>query len=68
MIQHRIFDDARAALLGYGEERIGRVVVEVDAGSSDYRIELSVNLERVLDTAAAGVPHNVGIRIDISRA
>ena len=68
VIDHRVLKYARSALLGNRDKRVCGIVMEIDSGSSDDRIELSVYLERVLNTAAAGVPHNVGIGIDIARA
>ena len=67
MIYHRVFDNARAVLLGGGEEGVYGIAVEIYSGSSDDGIEFSVDLERRFHTAAACVPHNVGVCINISR-
>ena len=68
VIYHRIFDNTRAARLGYREKSVRGVVVEINSGSSAYGVELSVYLKRILHAAAAGIPHNVGVGIDVARA
>ena len=68
MIYHRIFDNARAVLLGDGEEGVYGIAVEIYTGSSDDGVEFSIDLERRFHAAAAGVPHNVGVCINVSRA
>ena len=67
VVYHRSIDKSGAALLGNGKKRIVvGVASEVYSGSSYYRIELSVYLERGLAVSSGRVPHNVGAGVDVT--
>ena len=64
-IGHRTFDKSLSAFFGNGEKGVLSIKSEVYSGRTDDRVELTEYLKSYLNFSVGGVPHNVGVIIDI---